>query len=87
MNQCAIGFGEPFQDGVGGNSPVNQSVFATLFCEAAAPFVEHNTALTGVPLGPDGDFRIDDTLNPAPPSVRAPSSQGATWEGLIPIRS
>jgi hypothetical protein len=46
----------------------NQSVFATLFCEAAAPFVEHNTTLTGVPLGPDGDFRIDDTLNPAPPS-------------------
>src|SRR5580765_2037613 len=46
----------------------NQSVFATLFCEAAAPFVEHSTASSGVPLEPDGDFRIDDTLNPAPPS-------------------
>jgi len=46
----------------------NQSVFATLFCEAAAPFVEHSTASSGVPLDPDGDFRIDDTLNPAPPS-------------------
>jgi predicted CoA-binding protein len=29
MNQCAISFGEPAQDGVGGNSPVNQSRFAT----------------------------------------------------------
>jgi len=46
----------------------NQSVFATLFCEAAAPFVEHSTASSGVPLEPNGDFRIDDTLNPAPPS-------------------
>ena len=46
----------------------NQSVFATLFCEAAAPFVEHSTDLAGVRLEPDGDFRIDDTLNPAPPS-------------------
>ena len=46
----------------------NQSVFATLFCEATAPFIEHSTASSGVPLGPDGDFRIDDTLNPAPPS-------------------
>jgi hypothetical protein len=46
----------------------NQSVFATLFCEAAAPFVEHSTASSGVALEPDGDFRIDDTLNPAPPS-------------------
>ena len=46
----------------------NQSVFATLFCEAAAPFVEHSTASSGVPLEPNGDFRIDDTRNPAPPS-------------------
>ena len=46
----------------------NQSVFATLFCEAAAPFVEHSTASSGVPLESNGDFRIDDTLNPAPPS-------------------
>ena len=37
----------------------NQSVFATLICEAAAPFVEHSTDRTGVPLDADGDFRID----------------------------
>src|SRR6478752_7176787 len=37
----------------------NQSVFATLICEAAAPFVEHSTAIAGVPLEPNGDFRID----------------------------
>jgi len=29
VNHCAIGFAEAFQDGVGGNSPVNQSRFAT----------------------------------------------------------
>ena len=46
----------------------NASVFATLFCEAAAPFVAHNTAPEGVPLEPNGDFRIDDTLSPPPPS-------------------
>lgn len=44
----------------------NQSVFATLICEAAAPFVEHNSS-SSVPLDQDGDFRIDDVLNPAPP--------------------
>jgi len=50
----------------------NQSVFATLICEAAAPFVERNTAVTGVPLEPNGDFRIDDTLNPAPSECASP---------------
>ena len=52
----------------GGNSigqNANQSVFATLICEAAAPFTELNTTATGVPLQPNGDFRIDDTLTPA----------------------
>ena len=47
----------------------NASVFATLFCETAAPFVGHNTALEGVALEPNGDFRIDDTLSPPPPST------------------
>jgi len=51
---------------VGGNG--NASVFATLICEAAAPFTERNTA-PPVPLDADGDFRIDDVLNPAPPAV------------------
>jgi hypothetical protein len=62
----------------------NQSVFATVFCEAAAPFVERNTDLTGVPLEPDGDFRIDDALNPAPSECPSPvllirSSSNGTW--------
>ncbi len=54
-------------NGIGGNA--NQSVFATLICEAAAPFVLHNTTVTGVALEPNGDFKIDDILNPAPPAV------------------
>jgi len=68
----------------------NQSVFATLFCEAAAPFVERSTAFTGVPLEPNGDFRIDDTLNPAPSECPSPvllirsSSNGAWFAAGIP---
>jgi hypothetical protein len=53
---------------IGGNA--NQSVIATLICEATAPFTLHST-LTGVPLEPNGDFRIDDTLVPSPPLVCA----------------
>jgi hypothetical protein len=59
----------------GGNSigqNANQSVFATLICEAAAPFVELNTTATGVPLEPNGDFRIDDTLTPAASECPSP---------------
>jgi len=55
----------------GGNNAgraTGQSVFATLICEAAAPFVEHSTNLTGVPLAPNGDFKIDDVLTPLPPT-------------------
>src|SRR5262245_17897181 len=48
----------------------NQSVFATLICEAAAPFVEHST--TAVPLDPNGDFRIDDTLSSVPSDCASP---------------
>lgn len=48
----------------------NQSVFATLICEAAAPFVEHST--TAVPLDPNGDFRIDDTLSSVPSACASP---------------
>jgi hypothetical protein len=48
-------------NGIGGNA--GASVFATLICEAAAPFTERNTNLAGVPLGPNGDFRIDDVLD------------------------
>jgi hypothetical protein len=49
----------------------NDSVFATLICEAAAPFIEHSTDGAGVALEPNGDFRIDDVLVPAPPAVCA----------------
>ena len=46
----------------------NASVFATLICEAAAPFTERSTNGAGVALEPNGDFRIDDVLVPAPPA-------------------
>jgi hypothetical protein len=55
----------------GGNSiglTGNASVFATLICEAVAPFTEHSTHAAGVALEPNGDFRIDDVLVPAPPA-------------------
>ena len=50
----------------------NQRVFATLLCEAAAPFVEHSTSVTGVPLEPNGDFRIDEMLDSAPSECPSP---------------
>jgi len=52
---------------IGGNA--NASVYATLFCEvppaptAPQTFIERSTAPAGVPLDPDGDFKIDDTLD------------------------
>jgi len=39
----------------------NVSVIATLICETAAPFTERSTA--GVPLEPNGDFRINDRIS------------------------
>jgi hypothetical protein len=50
----------------------NQSVFATLICESAAPFVERSTSAAGVPLDPNGDFRIDDVLNSVPSDCASP---------------
>jgi hypothetical protein len=49
----------------------NQSVFATLICEAMPDFVEHNTSFS-VPLEPNGDFRIDDTLSDLPSECPSP---------------
>jgi len=58
----------------GGNSvgrATGQSVFATLICEAVAPFTERSTTATGVLLAPNGDFTIDDVLVPLPPATCA----------------
>ncbi|MFL5412275.1 MAG: hypothetical protein ACJ79D_12945 [Myxococcales bacterium] len=53
-------------NGIGTNA--NQSVRATLICDAAGAAL-FSSAL--VPLEPNGDFRIDDVLSPAPPNVCA----------------
>ncbi len=52
----------------GGNIGRNggQSVRASLFCGPAAIATEHSTD-PAIALEPDGDFRIDDVLAPAPP--------------------
>jgi hypothetical protein len=57
-------------NGVGTNA--NARVIATLICEAAAPFTERSTNPTGVPLEPNGDFRIDDILSPIPTGCASP---------------
>jgi hypothetical protein len=68
-------------DAIGFNG--GQSVFATLICEAAAPFTLHNTTLTGVPLEQNGDFEIDDVLTPAPGDCASPvlliRNLGGAW--------
>jgi hypothetical protein len=51
---------------VGSNA--DASVFATLFC-ANDGDVQHSTNLAGVPLQVNGDFRIQDSLSPAPPDT------------------
>ncbi|HLQ01788.1 MAG TPA: hypothetical protein VK143_05785, partial [Burkholderiales bacterium] len=61
-----------------------QKVFATLICEAAAPFTERSTNPTGVQLAPNGDFRIDDVLSPAPVDCPSPmllirNAAGLAW--------
>ena len=72
----------------GGNglgTTARQSVFATLICEAAAPFTLHNSNVEGVPLEPNGDFHIDDMLDPPVPDTCASpvllirSANNQTW--------
>jgi hypothetical protein len=53
-------------NGIGTNG--GQSVFATLFCGPAATASASSTNQLGVALDSDGDFFIDDTLSPLPPS-------------------
>jgi len=56
-----------------GSPPANPTrVFATLICEAAAPFIEHSTTVAGVLLAPNGDFKIDDVLVPMPDGCASP---------------
>ena len=68
-------------DGIGTN--LNQRVFATLICEAVAPFVERNTDKAGVAIEANGDFRIDDMLNPPPIDCPSPllliRNTGGLW--------
>jgi hypothetical protein len=69
-------------NGIGGNA--NQRVFATLICEAAAPFTLRSTNnITGVALEPNGDFRIEDVLTPAPAACASPvlliRNLGGAW--------
>jgi hypothetical protein len=55
----------------GGNNvgrATGQHVFATLICEAEAPFTLRHTDTAGVPLAANGDFEIDDVLEPLPPA-------------------
>jgi len=72
-------------NGIGRPPAQATSVFATLICEAAAPFTEHSSTLTGVPLEADGDFKIDDVLAPplptdcASPVLLIRSANGGAW--------
>jgi hypothetical protein len=50
----------------------NIVVFATLICDLTT-FAQYNTATTGVQVELDGDFRIDDTLNPVPSECPSPA--------------
>jgi hypothetical protein len=59
----------------GGNSigmNAGASVFATLICVVGTAFEEHSTAPAGVPLEPNGDFRINDVLSSAPRECASP---------------
>lgn len=53
--------------GAGIGTAGGQAVHATLFCGPAAAPSEHSSG--AVPLEANGDFRIDDVLDPPPPSV------------------
>lgn len=79
-------------DNIGRNG--NLSVFATLICEATAPFVERNSAETVdggfegvVPLEPDGDFFIDATLKTSGIIINDESTSPACPHPTLLIRA
>ena len=53
-------------NGIGTNA--GASVHATLFCGPAASASAHDSDPNGVPLEPNGNFRISDFLTPPPPT-------------------
>ena len=61
---------------------LNQRVFATLICEVTAP-IERSTDKAGVALEPNGDFRIEDTLDQVPAECPNPvlliRNTGGVW--------
>ena len=69
----------------------NQRVFATLICEPSGSFIERNTDKQGVPLEPNGDFRIDDTLDQPASECASPvlliRNTGGVWfaAGIVHI--
>jgi hypothetical protein len=79
--------------GGGSNIGLNggQSVIATLICDAAG--TQLFTTTTPVPLAPDGDFDIDDTLAPVPTACASPvllirNGTGAAWfaAGILKLK-
>ena len=68
-----------------------QRVFATLICEAAAPFTERSTDPEGVPLAANGDFRIDDVLTPpldcASPMLLIRNAANLNWFAVGILKS
>ena len=54
-------------NGIGTNA--GQSVFATLFCGAAASATASSSNQAGVALDANGDFTIEDVLSPLPPTT------------------
>ena len=64
-----VGHGLLLASGNGIGTNAGQRVHATLFCGAANTATAHDSNPAGVPLGADGDFRIDDFLSPAVPAT------------------
>lgn len=68
-------------DGIG--TTAGQSVRARLFCGPVATATVHQSGL--VLLEPNGDFRIDDVLQPVPPTTTATPPDPCTNPALLII--